>query len=97
MKKVILSAVAAAVLVASSTMPSAAHWRWHHHGWHHHHGWYHHHAWAYSPFSWKRVPVSYVGLGLRCDTPYYYSSPYSIVDGVLVRLAVSIGPTARCL
>ena len=91
MKKVILSAVAAAVLVASSTMPSAAHWRWHHHGW------YHHHAWAYSPFSWKRVPVSYVGLGLRCDTPYYYSSPYSIVDGVLVRLAVSIGPTARCL
>jgi hypothetical protein len=67
-------------LAFSCALPSTAqaHWWWHHHYWHH---WYHH---------W--VAPTIVDVSYWWEVPYYYYSPYSIVDHVLVNHSTEVGP-----
>jgi hypothetical protein len=90
MKKLFLLAAVAVALATSSAMPTSAqaHWRY----WHHYYG-YH---------AWVAPTIDYVTAWW--EHPYYYWSPYSVVDHygdypyvfvgdpILVHRAVEVGP-----
>ena len=44
---------------------------------------------AHAPVRYVVSPVAYV------DNPYYYWSPYSVVNNVLVHRSIEIGPIPR--
>ena len=94
MKKLILGAAAIALTacLTSSTASAAprGHWFRYHHHHHHHVSW--HAGWrrlAHAPVRYVVSPVAYV------DNPYYYWSPYSVVNNVLVHRSIEIGPIPR--
>jgi hypothetical protein len=92
MKKLFLLAAIAVALATSSALPTSAQAHWCHcHYWHH---WHH---------AWVAPTIDYVTSWW--EHPYYYWSPYSIVDHyqysdysvfvgdpILVHRAVEIGP-----
>ena len=70
MKKLFLLAAIAVALATSSAIPTSAQAGWCCH-WHHWHHWHWHHAWV-------APTIDYVTSWW--EHPYYYWSPYSIVD-----------------
>jgi len=96
MKKLLLLAATVVALATSSALPTSAQAGWCCH-WHHWHYWHHccHHGWV-------APTIEYVTSWW--EHPYYYWSPYSIVDHygdypyvyvgdpILVHRAVEVGP-----
>ncbi len=81
MKKLAFLALASLALIATSAKPSEAHW-WPYCGcWHHH--------WHPAPVVFRDYGPGYVWW----DVPYYFYSPYRVVDHVLVHESIEIGPT----
>jgi hypothetical protein len=83
MKKGTLLAAIGIALAMSFAVPSSAQAHWCHcHHWHHWHHWWH-------P-AWVAPTIDYVTSWW--ENPYYYYSPYSIVDHVLVHRVTEVGP-----